>query len=51
MTEEGFVHSIDCNCGGCRRIRAMLKASVDSGKIFLSGTPEDKEKIMRAYRE
>ena len=39
-------HGIDCNCQECKKIKKMLKEKSDSGEIYLSGTEEDKEKIL-----
>lgn len=39
-------HGIDCPCKGCEAVRKLLREGVESGKIYLSGTDEDKRKIM-----
>ena len=41
-------HGIDCACAECEKIRKMLKNKTRSRVIFLSGTEEDKKKIMGA---
>lgn len=46
MNERGFEHSIDCTCGGCERIRAMLRRNVKKGKVHLVGIESDKKKIL-----
>ncbi len=46
MSEKGFEHSIDCDCAGCERIKAMLRRNVKKGKVHLVGIESDKKKIM-----
>ena len=50
MAEKGFVHSIDCKCAGCERIKAMLRRDVKAGKIHLVGVESVKKKIMEASK-
>lgn len=47
MTEKA-THGIDCACKECANVRKMLRDKARSGEIYLSGTDEDKKKIMGA---
>ena len=40
-------HGIDCSCEECEKIRQLIKDKVLSGEVYLSGTSEDKRKIMK----
>ena len=39
-------HGINCKCEECEKIRNMLKEKSESGEVYLSGTEEDKKKIL-----
>lgn len=39
-------HGIDCDCEECKKIKNLIKDKVQSGEVYLSGTEEDKKKIM-----
>ena len=45
--KTGEMSGLDCPCVNCGTIRGFLKEQEIDGKIYLSGTEEDKEKIRR----
>ncbi len=40
-------HGLDCLCNECKKIRKLIRDGVRSGKIYLVGLPEDKNKILK----
>lgn len=40
-------HGIDCSCLECHTIRVKLRELSRSGKVYISGTEEDKKKLWK----
>ena len=40
-----MAHGIDCKCLSCYEIKKLLRTAHNSGKIYVSGAPEDKKKL------